>query len=271
MEQFFENIAVAFEGSEASVVAYNLAETMHKRFQSRLNLIHIEENGKGVVAKVDEFIEKKKNEGIPINLLHKKGSIYKSIVKATEELDADLIIMGTHGIFGVQEFWMGSNAYRVVSSAPCPVITMQESFKRNDIKKIVLPIDTSDETRQKIPYASKMAESFNATIYLLGVSTDSDSETQKYIRIYCNQAEEFFDRHKVKYEREEILGGNITNNTIDYAKKIDADLIMIMTEQEPNSSAFFMGKFAQQMVNHSPIPVMSIRPREIGIAGGSGY
>jgi hypothetical protein len=51
MEQFFENIAVAFEGSEASVVAYNLAETMHKRFQSRLNLIHIEENGKGVVAK----------------------------------------------------------------------------------------------------------------------------------------------------------------------------------------------------------------------------
>jgi nucleotide-binding universal stress UspA family protein len=46
---------------------------------------------------------------------------------------------------------------------------------------------------------------------------------------------------------------------------------MIMTEQEPNSSAFFMGKFAQQMVNHSPIPVMSIRPREIGIAGGSGY
>lgn len=271
MEQFFENIAVAFEGSEASVVAYNMAETMHKRFQSRLNLIHIEENGKGVVTKVDDFASQKFSEGIPINVVHKKGSIYKSIVKVSEDLECDLIVMGTHGIFGFQEFWMGSNAYRVVSSAPCPVITIQESFKRNDIKKIVMPIDTSDETRQKIPYASKVAECFGATVHILGVSTDSDAETQKYIRIYSNQAEEFFDRHKVKYEREEMLGGNITNTTIEYAKSIDADLIIIMTEQEPNSSAFFMGKFAQQMVNHSPVPVMSIRPREIGIAGASGY
>jgi hypothetical protein len=35
-----------------------------------------------------------------------------------------------------------------------------------------------------------------------------------------------------------------------------------MTEQEPQIGSFFLGKFAQQMINHSNIPVMSIAPRE---------
>jgi nucleotide-binding universal stress UspA family protein len=45
-----------------------------------------------------------------------------------------------------------------------------------------------------------------------------------------------------------------------YGKKIGADLIVIMTEQEENLTGFILGPFAQQVVNHSKIPVMSIRP-----------
>jgi nucleotide-binding universal stress UspA family protein len=47
-----------------------------------------------------------------------------------------------------------------------------------------------------------------------------------------------------------------------YAEEIMADLIVIMTEQEPQIGSFFLGKFAQQMVNNSPIPVICVPTRE---------
>ena len=54
----------------------------------------------------------------------------------------------------------------------------------------------------------------------------------------------------------------ITDATIEYALKVDANLISIMTEQEKTTKNLWLGAYAQQMVNHSPIPVMSIHSIE---------
>mgnify|MGYP000974535028 CR=1 FL=1 len=62
---------------------------------------------------------------------------------------------------------------------------------------------------------------------------------------------------------ETIEADNITNATIKYAQKVNASLIAIMTEQETTASNILLGPYAQQMVNHSPIPVLSIQPKEI--------
>ena len=45
-------------------------------------------------------------------------------------------------------------------------------------------------------------------------------------------------------------------------KKINADIITIMTEQELTTANLFLGAYAQQMVNHSPIPVLSVHAKE---------
>jgi len=46
------------------------------------------------------------------------------------------------------------------------------------------------------------------------------------------------------------------------AEEWDADLIVIMTEQEPSITGFFLGTYATQVVNHSKIPVMAVHPSE---------
>ena len=48
---------------------------------------------------------------------------------------------------------------------------------------------------------------------------------------------------------------------LDYANKIDGDLIIIMTQQETNFTRMFIGSTAQEIVNNSEIPVMSIIPK----------
>jgi len=258
MDTSFKNILVPVDGSHQSMVAFKSAVFFAKKYNSNLTAIHIEESSDedGLKTKLDPYAD-----GVKYHYLHKNGSVFKGILKAAEETDVSLIIMGSHGITGFQEFWMGSNAYKVVSSAKCPVLTMRED-RSNDFKTIVLPVDSSFESRQKVPIALSLAKKFGATIHVLGVSVDKDKETEYQINAYTRQVMHSFDEENIPYIFEKRLGGNITNLTQEYALSVNANLILIMTEQEPQLGSFFLGKFAQQMVNHSPVPVMSITPRE---------
>ncbi|MES2780429.1 MAG: universal stress protein [Bacteroidota bacterium] len=259
MDTSFKNILVPVDGSSQSIVAFRSAVFFAQKYGSELTAVHIEESSDEDALKVK--LEPIAN-GVAYRYLHKRGSVFKGILSAAEEIDANLIIMGTHGVEGFQEFWMGSNAYKVVSSSKCPVLTMRENGTTNNFRTIVLPIDTSFESRQKVPFAVSLAKKFGATIHVLGVSVDKDKETEYQVSAYCRQVLHSFDDENITYIHEKRLGGNITAITEEYAHSVKADIILIMTEQEPQIGSFFLGKFAQQMVNHSNIPIMSIAPRE---------
>ncbi len=260
MTTSFTKILVPVDGSSQSIVAFRAACFFAKHFNAQLTAVHIDENEKTETEVRNQL--NVEGESMSYFYVHRNGSVYKEIVQTAKETDAALIVMGTHGVTGFEEFWMGSNAYKVVNSTSCPVLTMREDARINEFKTIVLPIDTSFESRQKVPYAQKLAEKFGATIHVLGVSTDTDKDAEYKINAYIRQIEDHFTEHKISHTVSKNLGGNITNNTINFAKEKNADLIVIMTEQELQIGSFFLGKFAQQMVNHSTIPVLSIPPRE---------
>jgi nucleotide-binding universal stress UspA family protein len=259
MNLAFKHILVPFDGSVQSEVALNSAIFFTQKYNSQLTVVHIEESSsdEGIKPLIDKGVK-----GAEYTYIHKHGKPFKGIIEASMETDADLIIMGTHGISGFEEFWMGSNAYKVVNLAKCPVLTMREDGTYNDFKSIVLPIDTSFESRQKVPFAIGLARQFQSTIHVYGVSVDNDKESESQINGYVRQVKNSLEEEGINFTVEKKLGQNITNATIEYATRIKADLIIIMTEQEAQIGSFFLGKFAQQMVNHSPVPVISIAPRE---------
>jgi hypothetical protein len=74
------------------------------------------------------------------------------------------------------------------------------------------------------------------------------------------------EEENIKYQLESILTDNVTSGTIEFAQGIDANMIAIMTEQEKTTKNLWLGPYAQQMVNHSPIPVLSIHPKEFLIS-----
>lgn len=190
----------------------------------------------------------------------REGKIYIEICNQAKYDDSDLIVMGTHGVSGFESLWMGSNAYRVVSHAPCPVLSLRHDYSKKDFKKIVLPLDTTKETRQKVPLITEMAKAFNAEILVVTISeTDKQSIIRK-LEQYNQQVSEYISNKGVKCTTDNLLGSNLTDITIEYAEKNGADLIAIMTEQSESAKNIFLGPYAQQMVNHSTIPVMSFRP-----------
>ncbi len=74
--------------------------------------------------KLEHLVEDAKRIGVGAIPLLLTGTPYEAIAEAAKDLDCDLVIIGTHGRTGVSRFFLGSVASRVVSTAPCPVMTI---------------------------------------------------------------------------------------------------------------------------------------------------
>jgi len=217
-----------------------------------------------VEKRMKQLVQKYEAQGNHCKYQIEIGSIHKTIVKVAEAIDAGAIVLGAHGQAGFEEYLIGSNSFRVTATAPCPVITLHDdSHYTQGYKTIVMPIDTSFYSRQKVKATAQLAQAFEAKIHILGVSIDADAEAVQKVHVLCQQVSEYLHAHAIDHDIAYETGGNITDNTILYAKALKADLISIMTEQEPSVRSLIMGEFAQQMINRSPIPVISYRPREV--------
>ncbi len=192
----------------------------------------------------------------------REGKVYKEVVSEAEESKADLIIIGTHGSSGFEEFWIGSNANKVVSFTKLPIITIRGGIDiRRPLNRIVMPIDSTLETRQKVPFTAKLAKMHDAEIFVVSVYTTKVRAVRIRVDSYTDQVKEYLDEMEVKHTVDTLDADNLTTASIEYAKKINANLISIMTEQERTTTNLWLGSYAQQMVNHSPFPVLSIHPK----------
>jgi nucleotide-binding universal stress UspA family protein len=72
-----------------------------------------------------KLTEKAKAAGVRTAALMMDGEPAQQIVRAARSKRADLIVVGTHGRTGLNKFFVGSVAQRVVVTAPCPVVTVR--------------------------------------------------------------------------------------------------------------------------------------------------
>jgi len=275
-------ILIPYDFSETAALSLEHAVFMAKLLKAEIILLHIVETVSFTSAishalsgfekkientskeKLDEIAKEIHNHsGIHLTILTEVGRIYKKIVQVAKDIDADVIIMGTHGVSGYQRFNVGSNTSRVVEASPCPVISVQTHAKSIGFKKIILPIDESPTSRQKVNHVIEMANHYNSHVFIVGLINFNSEELKRKFRIKVEQVEEFLSKFDISHESKFVKGDNLAKMTMSVAEEMDADLVVIMTEQEPSITGFFMGTYASQVVNHSKIPVMSVRPAEI--------
>lgn len=275
-----KRIALPTDYSATASVAMEYAIDMAKRYKAELALIHVLEEGAyaGIFSPSDktEYVLREqaqlklqeeahrieKEHRIQVSQQVRSGRIYDQIIEAAREKEADIIVMGTHGVAGWAEFFVGSNAFRVVTQASCPVLSIQGHAKNRDFKNIILPMDRTPETRQKVRYAAALAKKYGATIHL-GTMLLEDSEEIRYeFAKKVKQVTDYLDREGIAHEENTLVGDNLATMTMNYAESKRGDLVIIMTEQEYNLTGFLMGPFAQQVVNHCRVPVLSISPEE---------
>ncbi len=279
-------ILVAIDFSESSINAFLHALSIAQKCSLDMLLVWVQKTAaekdkfeplvdptKEVIKQFDALIAKYQLE-LPENKMSykiRKGKVYKEITDEARESKSALIVTGTHGASGFEEFWIGSNANHIISLSPCPVITIRAGIDiQRPLNKILLPIDSTLETRQKATFTGYLAKKHGAVVHILSLYTTKIKAVRQNVDLYAKQVALYFREEGIKFEQTAVESDNISDTMISYAKKIDANLISIMTEQETKASNIWMGPFAHQTVNHSPIPVLSIKPRST-LATGLGF
>lgn len=203
-------------------------------------------------------------EAIPnMEFVSLDGSAYKLIKEKAQEFNPDMIVLPVSSSDAPEAIVTSKEANSIIDHIERMVLTVPAGSKAFQLDKIVVPIDTSFETRQKVPYAEALAKKFGSTLHVLGVSSDKGKDAEVTVNNYTRQVCRNIEEQGIAYESEVVLGGNPTDITLEYAQKVGASLIIIMTEQESNLISFFSGKYSEQMVKKSNIPVLSIHPKDL--------
>jgi nucleotide-binding universal stress UspA family protein len=255
-----------------SDTAIDHALLMARTIGADIYVIHIIDNKKNILearAKLDalkEMIAKESN--VEINTIIRIGSIFEDIDKVATEIDASLIIMGTHGLRGMQ-FLTGSRALKIVTESSVPFIVVQERpIRTHGYHKLVVPLDLHKETKQKLSLVADMANYFGSKVHLI-----SPGETDEFLRNQLQRnirfAEEYFSEKNIPYEVEitESKSDGFVKALLKYSAGVEADLICIMNFYDNSIMSIFNQSYEQQVItNEAQIPVLCVNPVDTYVA-----
>lgn len=272
-------IVVAIDFSNISLHALEYSIPLANKFKADILMIWVDkispseslypdtsnQNRLEAIKRFEEIIRqysKRMGKGLKMDYKLKKGKVYHEIDHLAKHEGAGLIIAGTHGISGFEEFWIGSNAYKIVTYSSSPVIVVRHDYPiKKGIDRILAPIDSSSETIQKLPYIVTLAKMFKSEVHVLATHSSHLNSIQRLAEKYVQQATSYLFANEIPFVEDSIVSNDITRATLQYASNVGMDLISIMTEQETPSNAL-LGLHAQQIISLSPMPVLSIHPQE---------
>ena len=264
-------IIVGIDFSNGSLAALRLACDIANRVHADVRMIWVkkkfadEESAEKQLKKLAEEYGHKLKE-TKIDFVIREGKVFRAISTLALEDGADLVVVGTHGEGGFEEKFAGGNTYKTAVDSPVPVLMVRENFNFDKpLERLVMPIDSSVNTRQKVPWTIAFAKMFpHCKIHVLGIFSTKIKSIRFEVQRYVQSVEKLLKKADIPYVVDFVEKENLTIGTIEYSQKINADLIVIMSEQEKTlSNMFFFGPFAQQMINQSPVPVLVIQPVEI--------
>src|SRR5574344_374101 len=266
------NVIVGFDFSKGSANAVDLAIDIANRWHNDIRLVYVKSEPNEDETPIRQNIEQRNAavapllKGIKLEYVIREGKLSQELAAQAKEDNASLVIVGTHGMSGFTTNWIGRNTYRTITDSEIPVLSVREDFNFNKaLETIIIPLDSTSATRQKVPIATKFAQTFGSKVCILGLYTADSKEIRRYVEMYVDQVEKYLDKASVRHDTTFLEAQkNLTVTTLEFADKVDADLIVIMTEQEKAFSNWLIGSFAQQMLSLSKRPILSVRPEQLG-------
>jgi len=287
MERYaIRSILVPIDFSQVSLNALETAVAISKRQLTTLTLIHVVENtfrlvvpeaGAAAGSILPELIRKANEDlnelakslrtqhDLVVNHTIQSGNPADEICSWGHQKAIDLIVMGTHGASGLREFFMGSNAYRVVKNAPCPVMTLPGTQAWTNFKKILFPVRMIPNALDKYDVLRPIVRKNNSTLFIAGIVKQRDKSGYTEMEKLVETVRRKIDEDHVTCRSEVLFAEDVAKQVLNVSAEEKPDLIVITATLDSSLKDFFLGPYTQDIVNHSRFPVLSIRPQTYNV------
>lgn len=276
-----ENILFPTDFSSNANNALNLAVEITKSHSAKLHLLHViipqyvsiigeipfgttydawadlEKINKQNLENLAKSLRKKHR--ISVSIHTKIGYVADTIEKTSHQQDIDLIIMGTHGSSLFKDLLMGSNTYQTIKNAVCPVLTIPAEFKATEFLNVLFPIRNVTGIDEKFHAISNILKSKKTKIELLGVVNFYDFESFDSVSAKISELIIRMADKDIETSYRNVFCSHIADFILEYAHFNKSDLLVINANIDTDWKQYFLGTYAQQIVNQAKCPVLSIK------------
>jgi nucleotide-binding universal stress UspA family protein len=231
------------------------------------------------VGRLTETAARAEKAGLEIELEVPIGVPSQVIVRAAEEHDVGLVVIGTRGLTGLAHLLLGSTAERVVQRAPCPVLSIHpgDIDKHGPIRTILVPTDFSPaaEEAARVAVALLCAGGEAAKLILLHTfhlpieytAYGPIPTSAHYIEDAGKNAEANLERAAAGLRRDGLTVETVAREgyapeaIVDAAQQHRVDLVAMGTHGRTGLAHLLLGSTAERVVQHADCPVLTVRLR----------
>ncbi|WP_248723950.1 universal stress protein [Seonamhaeicola sp. ML3] len=274
-----KKIIVPIDFSEYSEYALKAAASLAKKNNAELLVLHMLEmsdimlTGAGeepqkviyflklAEQRFEKFLKKDYLNGLKVTPIVKHFKVFSEVNDVARTNKADLIVMGSHGVSGAKEFFIGSNTERVIRNADVPVLVVKNDIGEVNFDIVLFACDFSEESIESYLKASKMFNAMDSRLYLVHVNLPNDRfkssvEIEKNVVNFFTKAERNLEKMEdVHY----VCDYSVEDGILNSANKVGADLIVIATHGRKGLAHFFQGSVGEDVANHANLPVMTFK------------
>ncbi len=208
-----------------------------------------------------DFLKKEYLKNIKVVPIIKHYKVFKEVDAIAKEVNADLIIMGSHGASGFKEFFIGSNTQKVIRHANVPVLVIKNEMANIEFTDIVVASDFSSESIPAFQKMLKTLEPMNAKKHIVYVNAPFDSfkttpEMDALADEFLMKLEGNTDR---KINVHFVCARTILQGILDFSNSVGADLIAVITHGRTGFANFMEGSVAEDVTNHATLPIISFK------------
>tara|TARA_B100000378_G_scaffold206253_1_gene169528 strand:- start:33916 stop:34743 length:828 start_codon:yes stop_codon:yes gene_type:complete len=273
-----KKILVPTDFSKEAENALKTAAIIAKKFDAEIYLLHMLDLPLNLIDPVQgnsqnvpealyfmklahlEFSKIKQNDylkAITVNEAVQFNYAFRGITEFAKNNQCELIIMGSHGSSGFREMFIGSNTEKVVRQSEIPVLVIKEESQAFNVEKFIFATDTEIDNRKTLLKAVEFSNLFEAELHLLFVNTPNNFTTTK--QAYADLGE-FLQEMNLNNIKKHIYNDiSVEKGILNFAEKINADLIGISTHGRKGLAHFFNGSISEDLVNHAKRPVVTFK------------
>lgn len=269
-----DKILVPVDLSESSLNALDTAVALAVKNKAAIQILHIKEkdidsHDEATFSDVHLSLDSSDvlmalsnsilhTHAIKIKVLNDQGNISDTIIKCASIQKPDLIVMGTHGASGFRDGFMGSNTYRVIKNANCPVLSVPNKRKYLGFKKVLFPIRPVTGALLRYDVVCHLIN-MHANINVLGLTY---RKVDKEINVLDKILEEIKDQltqDKINATVSWGEGDILADDVIKVAQQNIYDLVVITTVLDVATKPNFIGPHTQKIINCLKLPILSIK------------
>ena len=246
--------------NNSEIIILHMLELPHQTNDAILGGISIPESMlfmKKANEMLDQVSEKPYLDGIEVTEIVKMDKPIHGITQISKEHNIDLIVMGSHGSSGVEELFIGSNTEKVVRNSDIPVLVIKKDISNFNASNVVFASDFSEEAKKPFEKLLSFTKIFDSKIHLVNICTPNSFKPTHVAEKAIN---EFVDQFNISNFTTQIYNDtNIEKGIINFANRINADIIGMCTHGRTGFAHFFNGSISEGLVNHAVRPVITLK------------